>query len=68
MALKILKTILIAVAIFLILIGVLYAFNGSLEMIPTDEQQEKARIGAMLIIFLGVAIGAVGLLIKPKTK
>ena len=26
--------------------------NGSLEMIPTEEQQEKARTGAVLLMFV----------------
>ena len=68
MAIKILKIILIDVAIVAIFVGVLYAINGPLEMFPTDEQQGKARIGAAIIIVSGVIVGAIGLLIKPKYK
>ncbi len=68
MALKILKFVLISLAAVIIVTGIFYAVNGSLEMFPTDEQQEKAAIGAGLIIILGVITGAAGLLIKPKTK
>ena len=66
MAIKVLKVILIVVAIVTIMIGVFYAINGSLEMFPTDEQQTKARIGAIIIIVSGVVLGIVGLLIKTK--
>ena len=68
MVLKILKYSLITAAAVIILAGILYAFNGSLEAFPTDEQQGKARIGAGLIIILGVITGAAGLLIKTKRK
>ncbi len=68
MALKILRRILIAVAIVVILIGVLYAVNGSLEMFPADEQQEKSILAAVLIIIAGAVVGTVGLLIKPKKR
>ena len=68
MAIKILKIILIDVAIVAIFFFFLYAINGPLEMFPTDEQQGKARIGAAIIIVSGVIVGAIGLLIKPKYK
>ena len=66
MALKILKTLLFAAAALLLLAGVLYFFNGSLELFPTEEQQEAERIAAGLLIVCGAVAGAVGLLIGPK--
>ncbi len=64
--LKVIKVILIVAAVVIVLIGISYAFNGSLEMHPTDEQQGKAGIASTLIIFFGLVVGAAGLLIKTK--
>ena len=66
MAIRILKFILVTIAIMMILMGIFYSLNGSMEMFPTDEQQSKAGIGAMIIIVSGIIIGISGLLIKPK--
>ncbi|MGP5016874.1 hypothetical protein ACTXK7_03815 [Vreelandella alkaliphila] len=43
---------------------VLYFFHGSLELMPTDEQQEKARISAAIgiIFFIAAEISIVILL------
>ena len=60
------KTILFALAAIIILIGIVYAFNGSLEAFPTEEQQGKARMAAVVIILFGLIIGMVGVLIRPK--
>ena len=66
MAGKIIKILLLVIAVAIIAIGVLYAFNGSMELNPTAEQQEKARIGAAMIIAVGAIIGIVGVFIKSR--
>lgn len=63
---RVLKTILIVVAVLLVFGGLFYTVNGSLEMFPTDEQQGKAKIVGAIIALIGVAFGAVGIIIKPK--
>ncbi len=61
-----LKIILLVVAALLVFGGLFYAFNGSMEMFPTDEQQGKAKIAGAIIALIGVAFGVVGIIIKPK--
>ncbi len=61
---KTVKIILIVIALIMVLLGGIYALNGSLEAFPTDEQQAKARIMAGLLIACGVIIGIVGVVIK----
>ena len=63
---KVLKIILIVLAMIAIVLGVFLMFSGSLEMFPTDEQQQKARIAAAVYLVFGVIVGSVGLLLKPK--
>ena len=60
---RFLKILLIAGAAVIILTGILYVINGSLEMFPTYEVKEKAGIGAAVIIIFGVIIGAAGLIV-----
>lgn len=60
------KTILFALTAIIIFVGIVYAFNGSLEAFPTEEQQGKARMAAVVIILFGLIIGMVGVLIRPK--
>ena len=38
---------------FMIVVGILYFFNGSLEMVPTEEQIEKVRISSVMLIVIG---------------
>ncbi len=68
MARKIIKNILIVIAVIIIAIGILYAFNGSLEAFPTDEQQGKSRMAAGVMILLGVIVGVAGAFIKPRGR
>ncbi len=63
---RILRIILIVFAAVLIFAGISYVLNGSLEMYPTAEQQGKAKIGGALITLFGVAVGAAGIIIRPK--
>lgn len=47
---KIVLDILIVLSVCVFLLALCWFLNGSLEMFPTEEQQEKARIGAMLLM------------------
>ena len=64
--LKVVKFILLLVAVVLILTGVMYLYTGSLEMNPTDEQQGKAAIEAFAMIVAGAVSGGIGMKIKAK--
>lgn len=44
--------ILIAVLLLLFILSLLWLMNGSLETAPTSEQQDKARVGAILSIIM----------------
>ena len=44
--------ILIIILLLCFIFSLLYFINGSAEMFPTGEQQEKARIGAAFLAFL----------------
>lgn len=48
--------ILIAILLLLFILSLLWFINGSLEMAPTAEQQDKARIGAIFsMIIIGIS-------------
>ncbi len=47
---RIILDILIAVLLFYFIFSLYWFINGSFEMVPTEEQQEKARLGAMLLM------------------
>ena len=55
---KVVQNILICIIFVLIVISVLYYFNGSLEMYPTEEQHEKVRIvaGTLSILFVALEV------------
>lgn len=42
----------IIVLTLLFLLSLLWFLSGSLEMVPTEEQQNKARLGAVLLMVL----------------
>ena len=65
---KVLMCIFLVVALFLVLCGVYYLSHGSLEMFPTDEQMEKARIAGILMIILGIANGIAGIVISKNKR
>lgn len=46
----------IAATTIILFLGIVYFFNGSLEMYPTQEQMEKAKTGAIVIIFFSLVI------------
>lgn len=41
---------------FLVLLGLRCLFYGSFEWVPTEEQQDKARIGALSWLILTVPV------------
>ena len=56
---KILRFILWIAVCAVFLFGLLYFFSGSLEMFPTPEQQEKARVVAVVMMAIPVIFGFV---------
>ena len=65
---RIVIDILIVVFIVLFLLSLLYFMIGSLEMNPTEEQQDKIKIvTAFLMLFFGIlSIGCIGIRVKLK--
>ena len=63
---KILLNIVIYITNFIILISMVYLFNGSMEMYPTIEQLEKVRITSLIVIIICLVIDAVLFKIKRK--
>lgn len=49
-----------------LLLSFLYFWKGSLEMFPTEEQHEKARLAAVFLIIVFTLIEAVLLSIRRK--
>lgn len=49
---RIVLNILIAIFMMGFLLALLWFFNGSMEMVPTAEQEAKARIGAAILMAL----------------
>ena len=47
-------------------VGLLYLFTGSLEWFPTPEQQEKARITAIILMVIPTIGGIILLLTREK--
>ena len=56
---KILRFILWVAVCVVFLFGLLYFFTGSLEMFTTPEQQEKARIAAVIVMLIPAILGFV---------
>jgi uncharacterized membrane protein len=54
--------------IAVIVIGIVVSINGSLEMFPTDEQQEKVRIAGMVLVGLGFVGGVTALVFKNRKE
>ena len=63
---KFFRTVLFVIAFILIFIGVYMMANGSFEMHPTSEQQEKVRIVGALFIFVGGIISFPAFIMKKK--
>lgn len=60
----------IIVLTLLFLLSLLWFLSGSLEMVPTEEQQNKARLGAVLLMLLFGAgdIACIAARIKRRVK
>lgn len=60
----------IIVLTLLFLLSLLWFLSGSLEMVPTEEQQNKARLGAVLLMLLFGAgdIACIAARIKRSVK
>lgn len=65
---KIVLNIGIIISTFMIVVGILYFFNGSLEMVPTEEQIEKARICSVMLIVIGVMCDVSLITLKHREK
>ena len=63
---KVLLNILIGVVAIALIIFIIWFFNGSLEMYPTQEQQEKTRIITGIGIFISLSIEIFLIAIKVK--
>ena len=46
----------VVLAGLMVLFGLKWLFHGSFAMVPTEEQQSKARIGAVLYLILTVPV------------
>ena len=53
-----------AIATVVALLGLYFLINGSLEMVPTQEQMEKARIAGGMLLLLGIIVDGVVLVKK----
>ncbi len=63
---KVIRIILWIIICIIFTIGLLYLFTGSLEWIPTPEQQEKARITAIIMMVIPTICGGILLLTRKK--
>ena len=53
------RVVILVIAFILIIIGVLMLINGSLEMYPTSEQQDKVHLTGAAFAFVGVIISII---------
>ncbi len=63
---KAFRMILWIIICIIFLLGLLYLFTGSLEMFPTPEQQEKARIISIIMMAAPVVFGGILFLTRKK--
>lgn len=63
---KTLRTILWIIICIIFAAGLLYLFTGSLEVFPTPEQQEKARITAIIMLVIPTISGIILFLTRKK--
>ena len=56
---KAIRIILWIIICIIFLLGLLYLFTGSMEWFPTLEQQEKARITAIIMMVIPVISGII---------
>ena len=65
---KIIKISITILSGIILLIGLFMIVRGSLEAFPTAEQVEKARIGGIVLVTIGVSIEAFILMGFCKSK
>ena len=53
---RIVRIALFVMASIMIIVGVSMMINGSLQMSPTSEQQDKAHIAGAVLAFVGIII------------
>ena len=63
---KAIRIILWIIICIIFLLGLLYLFTGSMEWFPTPEQQEKARITAIIMMVISVISGIILFLTRKK--
>ena len=63
---KVLRIILWIIICIIFALGLLYLFTGSLEWFPTPEQQEKARITALVMMIASSICSVILFLTRKK--
>lgn len=63
---KTLRIILGIIICIIFAVGLLYLFTGSLEVFPAPEQQEKARITAIIMLVIPTICGVILFLTRKK--
>ena len=63
---KAIRIILWIIICIIFLLGLFYLFTGSLEWFPSPEQQEKARITAIIMMVIPAICGILLFLIRKK--
>ena len=61
---RFLSVVIFLAAVLIVILGLNFLIGGSLEMQPTDEQDEKARIAGALLLLAGAVIAAFGVLLR----
>ena len=63
---RVFRTVILVIAFLLFVIGIFMMINGSLEMYPTSEQQEKVYIVGAAFAFVGMIIGAITCIARKR--
>ena len=63
---RVFRTVILVIALLLFVIGIFMMINGSLEMYPTSEQQEKVHIVGAAFAFIGMIIGAITCIARKR--
>ena len=57
---------LFVMASIMVVVGVFMMINGSLEMYPTGEQQDKAHIAGAVLAFVGIILSILTWICRKK--
>ena len=63
---RVVRIAVLGIALLLFVIGIFMMINGSLEMYPTSEQQEKVHIVGAAFAFVGMIIGAITCIARKR--